>query len=117
MPRNRTSDNIDHVAPDPKPSNAARKPPPALEPLPEYTPTRFKEPYQNGIHNVPTHVSLEDPYAISSLFFDYSILKTLAKHTNKYVELHPPDPTKFPGHRPWTPTTWKELRTYIAACV
>ena len=117
MPYNSTSDDVDYVVPDPKPSNAVRKPPPAPEPLPDYEPMPIKEPYRTGVHNLPSTVDINDPYAIFSLFFDHSILKTLARHTNKYASLHQPDPAKYPKHRPWKPTTWKELRAYIAAYI
>ena len=77
----------------------------------------IEQPFRMGVHNLPAYVSVDDTYTIFNLFFDDSVLKTLAKHTNKYAELYPSDPTEFPGHRPWTPTTWKELRAYIAAYI
>ena len=117
MPRSRTSDDVDHVIPDLKPSNAAKTRPPEPWPLPDYEPMHIKQPFRTGVHNLPAHVSVDNPYAIFSLFFDHSILKTLAKHTNKYAELHPSDAAKFPKHRPWTPITWKELRAYITAYI
>ena len=104
MPRNRTSDDVDHVIADPKASNPARKPPPEPWPLPDYKPMQIKQPFRMGVHNLPAHVSIDNPYVTFSLFFDYSILRTLAKHTNKYAALNQPDPAKFPNHRPWKPT-------------
>ena len=74
----------------------------------------IKQPFRSGIYNLPSNVLINSPYAIFSLFFDYSILKTLAKYTNKYASLHLLDPAKFLKHRPWKPITWKELRAYIA---
>ena len=74
----------------------------------------IKQPFRTGVHNLPSNVSIDSAFAIFNLFFDSSILKTVTKHTNKYAELHQPDPTEFPGYRPWKPTTWKELRAYIA---
>jgi hypothetical protein len=36
MPRARTSNDIDHVVPDPKPLNTSKNPPPPPKPLPKY---------------------------------------------------------------------------------
>ena len=83
MPRNRVSDDIDHVIPDPKPSTAAKKPPPAPGRLPDYEPMQIKTPYRTGVHNLPPHVLVESPYEIFSVFFDVYTLQKLAKHTNK----------------------------------
>ena len=52
MPRNRTSDDIDHVIPDPKPSNAAKTRPPEPWPLPNYEPMHIKQPFRRGVQLV-----------------------------------------------------------------
>lgn len=96
MPRNRQSDDLDHVLPDPQPSSPARKPPPTPWALPEYEPMQIKRSYRNGIYNLPSHVAIDSPYVIFSLFFDYYILRKLAKHTNQYAEL--------PGQIPRSPS-------------
>lgn len=67
---------------------------------------QIKTPYRNGMHNLPSNVSIESPHEIFSLFFDKKILRILAEHTNKYARLHQPYPTQFPGYR-------QELRVYI----
>ncbi|KAK3174102.1 hypothetical protein OEA41_001346 [Lepraria neglecta] len=48
MPRDRTSDDIDHVIPDPKPSNAAKMRPPDPWPLPDYEPMDIKQPFRTA---------------------------------------------------------------------
>ena len=75
MPRNRTSDDINHVIPDPKPSNAAKTRPPKPWPLLDYEPIHIKQPFRTGVHNLPVHVSVDNPYATLSLVFDHSILR------------------------------------------
>ena len=114
MPRNRTSNDVDHVIPDLKPSNATKTRPPEPKTLPTYEPMYIKQPFRSGICNLPSNVLIDSPYVIFSLFFDYSILKTLTKYTNKYASMYQPDSAKFPKYRPWKPITWKELRAHIA---
>lgn len=89
------------LIPSPPPrQNASPKP----ESLPDYWPMQIKTPYRNGMHNLPSNVSIESPHEIFSLFFDKKILRILAEHTNKYARLHQPYPTQFPGYRPYEDT-------------
>ena len=87
MPRKRTSDDIDHVIPDPKPSNAAKTRPLDPWPLLDYEPIHIKQPFRTGVYNLPSNISIESLFAIFNLFFDTSILETIAEHTKKYVAL------------------------------
>ena len=114
MPRNRVSTDADHVIPDPKPSNLAKKPPPKPWPTPPYTPLPIQQPYSIGAQQLPSHIDTTSPYDIFSLYFDESCLQEIADHTNKYAELHAPKREQAPFCRLWHPTTTKELRAYIA---
>ena len=115
MPRNRVSIDADHVVPDPRPSNPAKKPPPAPWPKPQYSPINIQAPYSISVGQLPSLIDPASPYDIFSLFFDEECLQTLTNHTNKYAELSAPKEGRF--CRPWYPTTLKELRAYIATWI
>ena len=89
MPRNKVSNDLNHVKQDPKPTTAPKEAPPKPKRLPKYTPVKIKQPYTNNQGNLPNIVTLNDPYAIFSLFFDESTLKILVQHTNEYAFLNP----------------------------
>ena len=117
MPRNRVSTDVDHVIPDPRPSNPAKKPPPAPWPKPQYAPIQIQQPYSIGAGQLPSYIDPSSPYDVFSLYFDESCLQTLVNHTNKYAELHAPKPEQGRAYRPWQATTTKELRAYIATWI
>ena len=89
MPRNKVSNDLDHVRQDSKPKTAPKGPPPSPKRLPKYTPVKIRQPYTDGQGNLPCTIAPNDPYAIFSLFFDKSILKVLVQHTNEYAFLYP----------------------------
>ena len=117
MAHNLNSDDIEHVIQTPSPPTPPERTPQEPWPLPDYEPMHTKQLFRTGVHKLPSNVSISDAFVIFSLFFDHSILKTLAKHTNKYAALYPSDPIKFPDYSAWKPTTWKELRAYRAAYI
>ena len=117
MPRNRVSTDVDHVIPDPRPLNPAKKPPPKPWPTPQYAPIEIQKPYSIGAGQLPSHIDASSPYDVFSLYFDESSLQTIADHTNRYVELHAPKREEEPSCRPWHPTTIKELRAYIVTWI
>ena len=130
MPRNKTSDDIDHVRPDPKTLKASKKkaskkkkdkvlkkPVPEPGPMPEYTPMVITNPLTYGQSKLPDHIDPLNPYAIFNLFFNESILQTLANHTNEYANLYPGAGANKPFARPWHATTVKELRAYIGVYI
>ena len=110
MPRNRVSTDADHVAPDPRPLNPTKTPPPKPWKKPAYTPLPIQKPYCIGAGQLPSHVNSSSPYDIFSLYFDDSSLQILADNTNKYAELNAPEQEQGPRCRPWFPTTLKELK-------
>ena len=117
MPRNRVSTDVDHVVPDPRPFNPAKKPSPQPWPKPAYTPMLIQKPYCIGASQLPSHIDSSSPYDIFSLYFNDPHLQILADHTNKYAELNAPTREQGPHHRPWQSTTTKELKAYIATCI
>lgn len=77
MPRNKVSNDLDHVRKDSKlikPSKGRSSRP---WPLPKYTPLKIKKPYTDGQGQLPNTVASDNPYKIFDLFFDEDILKTL----------------------------------------
>ena len=117
MPRNRVSTDVDHVIPDPKPSNPAEKPPPKPWPKPQYTPLQIQKPYSIRAGQLPSHINTTSPYDIFCLYFDEYHLQKIADHTNKYAELYAPKQEQRPFCRLWQPTAAKELQAYIATWI
>ena len=117
MSRNRVSTDADHVAPDPRPLNPTKKPPPTPWKTPAYTPLPIQKPYCIGAGQLPSHINSSSPYDIFSLYFDDSCLQILIDNTNKYAELNAPKQEQGPYCRPWFPTTSKELKAYIATWI
>ena len=115
MPRNKVSNDLDHVKQDPKPTTAPKGVPSKPKRLPKYTPVKIKQPYINGQGNLSNIVAPNDPYAIFSLFFDESTLKILVQHINEYAFLNS-GPEK-PDARIWFPTTVKEFRVYLGMSI
>ena len=109
MPRNKVSNDLDHVRQDPKPKTAPKGPPPKPKRLPKYTPVKIRQPYTNDQGNLSTTIAPNNPYAIFSLFFNESTLKVLVQHTNEYAFLYPgPENARI-----WFPPTVKEFRAYL----
>ena len=77
MPRNKVSNDLDHVRQDPKPKTAPKGPPPESKQLPKYTPIKIRQSYTDNQSNLPATIASNNPYAIFSLFFDESTLKIL----------------------------------------
>ena len=100
MPRNRVSNDVDHVVPDPKPSNPPESHPLSPGRCQTYEPTYIEQPFRTGVYSLPSKISIDSPFAIFNLFFNSSIFKTVTKYTNKYAALYQPDPIEFPKHRP-----------------
>ena len=111
MPRNKVSNDLDHVRKDPKATKTSKGEPPKQWPLSKYTPLKIKKPYTNGQSQLPQGVASDDSYAIFCLFFDEDTLKTLVQNTNEYAFLNP-GPEK-PEKRTWFSTTVKEFRAYL----
>ena len=88
MPRNKTSNNLDHVKKDPKPSKIPKGHPPRPWPLPKYKPVKIKQPWTHGHGQLPS-TTPDDPYAIFSLFFNNETIQALVRHTNEYAFLYP----------------------------
>ncbi len=115
MPRNKTSNDLDHVKKDPKPSQTPKGRPPRPWPLPKYKPVIIKQPWTNGESQLPDTLAPDDPYAIFNLFFNDKIIEELVRHTNEYAFLNPGP--ENPDTRTWFPTIIKEFRAYLGASV
>ena len=115
MPRNKVSNDLDHVRKDPKPTKVPKEPPPKPWKLPKFTPVKIKKPFTDGEGQLPSTVASDDPYAIFNLFFNEETLKVLVQHTNEYAFLYP-GPEK-PDARTWFPTTVKEFRAYLGVSI
>ena len=115
MPRNKTSNDLDHVKKDPKPSRTPKGRPPKPWPLPKYKPVKIKQPWTNGHSQLPSTITPDDPYAIFNLFFTDQTIETLVRHTNEYAFLNPGPETS--ESRTWFPTTVKEFRAYLGVSI
>ena len=58
MPRNKISDDLDHVREDSKPTQPPKQPPPRPWPLPKYTPVTISNALTHGQGYLSTHISL-----------------------------------------------------------
>ena len=114
MPRNKVSNDIDHVRKDPQPEKAPKEPPPKPKPLPKYKPLQIKKPFTHG-HGLLPDTTPNTPYTIFSLFFTETILETLVRHTNEYAFLY--SGPKTPQSRPWIPTTISEFRAFLGVSI
>ena len=112
MPRNKVSDDLDHVRKDPQPSYTPKEPPPKPWGLPKYKPVKIREPWTNGESQLPSTIAPDDPYTIFQLFFNHDTLETLVRHTNEYAFLNPGPENES---RTWFPTTVKEFQAYLGA--
>ena len=115
MPRNKVSNDIDHVRKDPQPEKAPKGSPPKPEPLPKYKPMNIKRPFTHGYGSLPRTTPYNDPYAIFSLFFTESTLELLVQYTNKYAFLYPGP--KSDNARTWFPTTVNEFRAFLGVSI
>ena len=68
MPRNKVSDDLDHIKQDPKPARPVKGRPPDPWPLPSYTPRRIINALIHGQGSLPETMNPDDPFAIFSLF-------------------------------------------------
>ena len=115
MPRNKMSDDLDHVRKDPKPTTTPKGRPPDPWPLPTYVPLRISSPRTYGQGCLPSTVAPDDPVAIFDLFFNDEAIQVLVNHTNEYAFLNPgPESLRS---RAWYPTTVKEFRAYLGVCI
>lgn len=114
MPRNKVSNDIDHVRKDPQPEKAPKGSPPKPKPLPKYKPMQITKPFTHG-HGLLSDTTPHDPYAIFSLLFTESILERLVQHTNEYAFLFPGPMT--PHSRAWIPTTISEFRAFLGVSI
>ena len=87
MPRNKVSNDLDHVRLDPKPSKTPKGPPPTPWPLPTYTPLRIKKTRTHGQGHLLNTIPPDDPYTIFSLFFSYEVIQTLVQALIQYQQL------------------------------
>ena len=115
MPRNRVSDDLDHVQKDPKPVQVLKGRPPDPWPLPSCTPREINNALTHGQGYLPNTMNSDDPYSIFSLFFSEETLQVLVQHTNEYAFLHR-DPA-HPHVRIWFPTTVKEFQAYLGVSI
>ena len=115
MPRNKVSNDLDHVRKDPKPSKTPKGRPPAPWPIPTYTPLKITTTRTHGQGHLPTTMAPDDPYAIFSLFFNDEAIQTLVQHTNEYAFLNPGPQSS--DSRTWFPTTVKEFRAWLGASI
>ena len=106
MPRNKVSNDIDHVRKDPQLEKAPKASPPKPKPLPKYKPMQIKKLFTHG-HSLLPNTTSNNPYTIFSLFFTKAILERLVQHTNEYAFLFPGP--KTPHSRAWIPTTISEM--------
>lgn len=95
MPRTRESNDVDLVPIDTGASQPSKAPAPAPWPMPAFQPLEINNPLTHGQGNLLEDVSLDDPYAIFSLFFDEDTLQILVIYTNKYADLYPAPKTSF----------------------
>lgn len=116
MPRNRISDDVDHVPIDPKPSSRSTKKLPPPNPLPKYTPMSIQKPWTRGHRKLPPEIDSTNPYAIFGLFFSETVLVKLCDHTNKYAQFYQASEDR-PYARYWKNTTVKELHAYIGVYI
>ena len=93
MPRNRISDDVDHVPIDSQNLRASRLPPPEPWPLLSFIPREINNPLSHGQGDLPDGVDPTDAYATFSLFFNSETLQTLVNYTNAYAKLYPPPET------------------------
>ena len=115
MPRNKVSDDLDHVKLDPKPSKTPKGRPPAPWPLPTYTPLRITKTRTHGQGQLLNTIAPDDPYAIFSLFFSIEAIQILVQHTNEYAFVNPGP--ENPNSRPWYPTTVQEFLAWLGVSI
>ena len=113
MPRNKISNDPNHVKKNPKPSNTSKIPPPIPWPLPTYVPLKITNTRTYGQGHLPNTIAPDDPYAIFDLFFNHETIQILVRHTNEYAFLYPGSEKS----RRWFPTTVLEFRAYLGVSI
>ena len=117
MPRNNTTHDLDIVPEDPKASKPARKPPPAVWPLPNFAPMKINNPLTQGKASILSGIDPHSPYDVFRLFLTDDILQILADNTNKNAQVFYEAAVNKPFRRHWQPTTVKDLRAYIGVMI
>ena len=114
MPRNKVSNDIDHVRKDPQPEKAPKQPPPKPKLLPKYKPLQITKLFTYSYRLLP-NTTPNNPYTIFSLFFTKSILETLVRYINKYTFLY--SGPKKPYSYTWISTTISEFRAFLGVSI
>ena len=114
MVGNKVSNDLDHVRKEIPSTRNAKGPVPIPWQAPEFEPLKIERKY--GKSKLPNELNADDPLAVFELFFDESVLKRLADHTNQHAQLCP-DPEDAPYARSWKPTSPKELRAWLATYI
>ena len=109
MPRNKISNNLDHVRKDLKPSLTLKERPLDPWPLPTYIPVNIINPRTHDQGCLLNIIASDDLYTIFNLFFTDETIQILVNHINKYG---------FHYFRPKTGRKWfliiiKELQAYL----
>ena len=115
MPRNKVSNDIDHVRKDPQPEKAPKGLPPQPQPLPQYKPLQITMPLTYGHGLLSDTIAFDDPYTIFSLFFINATLELLVQHINKYAFLY--YRSKSGSACPWYPTIINKFRAFLRVSI
>lgn len=89
MPRNKVSNDLDHVRKDSKAEKVPKEPSPKPWKLSKYTPTKIIQSFSNDEGQLSNTIALDNSYAIFELFFNEETLKVLVQYTNEYTFLYP----------------------------
>ena len=122
MPRNRVSDDVDHVPADSEGSllkNSKQKAPPPW-PMLAFDAMAIKLPLTHGKAHLARNVRANRPYDVFKLLFTDGILDLIADATNEFAagELRLIQEGETTSHaRAWRPTNRHELRTYIGILI
>ena len=119
MVRNYVSNDIDLVQPTQYPiskNRGLKKPPPAPETLPAFTPLPIRNKNEYSKPNLPNYIDDKGPWQLFKLFQTDELIDKLVEYINKNVELYPPpEDAQFP--RRWKPTLRQELYAYLAVLI
>ena len=89
MPRNKISNDLDHVRKDPKPQTTSKGRSSDLWPLPIYVLLKITNRRTHGQGHLPNIITPDDSYAIFNLFFSDKTIQILVRYTNKYTFYNP----------------------------
>ena len=117
MSRNKVSNNLDYMKQNSKPKIASKGPFSESERLPKYTPVKINQLYIYGQGNLSNIITLNNLYAIFSLFFDEATLKVLVQYINEYAFLYLGPGSEKPDARIWFLITVKEFRAYLEVSI